>query len=81
MELKKETYEMLLKAYRDDIEREQRKLVYFEDSEVAFFRQEVLEAIRKAKVEKVVDLSRIRRLLLSLVAIDQRMKETRGGSR
>lgn len=79
--IKKELYEMLLRAYEDEIEREKRKLLYFEDSEVAFFRQEVVEALKKAKEEKVVDLGRIRRLLVSLVAIERRMKESSGGSR
>ncbi len=77
----KKTYEILLRSYGEDIERERRKLAYFEDVEVNFFRQEVLEALKKAKAEKVVDLARVRRLLVSLLAIEKRMKEKSGGSR
>jgi len=79
--MRKRLYDILVKAYEEEIEREKRKLLYFEDTEVAFFRQEVIEALRKAKAEKVIDLGRIRRLLLSLVAIERRMRESSGGSR
>lgn len=79
--MRRRLYEILMRAYEEEIEREKRKLFYFEDSEVAFFRQEVIEALCKAKAEKVIDLGRVKRLLLSLLAIERRMRERSGGSR
>ncbi len=72
---------MLLRAYSKEIEREQHKLAYFEEGEVVFFWHEVLGAIQKLRREKVVDLGRMRRLLLSLVAIERRIKEKSGDGR
>jgi hypothetical protein len=70
-----------MKDHKEDIERERRKLAYFEDWEVLYFKQEVIEALKKAKSEKIVDLFRVKRLLLSLLAIEQRMKESSGGTK
>jgi len=79
--LKEEICKLLMKDYKDDIERERKKLNYFEDWEVLYFKQEVLESLKRAKSEKIVDLFRVKRLLLSLLAIEQRMKESSGGTK
>jgi|YelNatPaOPRAMG01_1025707.scaffolds.fasta_scaffold59887_2 hypothetical protein len=79
--LKDEICKLLMKDHKEDIERERRKLAYFEDWEVLYFKQEVIEALKKAKSEKIVDLFRVKRLLLSLLAIEQRMKESSGGTK
>jgi len=76
--LKEEISKLLIKDYKDDIERERKKLTYFEDWEVLYFKQEVIESLKRAKSEKIVDLFRVKRLLLSLLAIEERMKESSG---
>ncbi len=79
--LKEEICKLLIKDHKKEIERERKKLAYFEDWEVLYFKQEVLEYLKRAKSEKIVDLSRVKRLLLSLLAIEQRMKESSGGTK
>lgn len=71
----------MLRGYAKEIEREERKLFYFEDAEVLFLWHEVLGAIERLRREKVVDLLQMRRLLLSLVAIERRIKERSGNGR
>lgn len=72
---------MLLRAYQREIEREWRKLLYFQEGEVVFFWHEVLGAIHKLRQEQVVELSKMRRLLVSLIAIERRIKERSGDGR
>ncbi|RLA95474.1 MAG: hypothetical protein DRG69_03465 [Deltaproteobacteria bacterium] len=81
MILRRETHELLLRGYGKEIEREVRKLLYFEDAEVVFLWHEVLGAIERLRRERVVDLAQMRRLLLSLVAIERRIKERSGNGR
>ncbi len=60
----------LIHLWQREIREEGRKLAYFDEGEIAYLKGEVLREIRGLKEEKVVDLLRLRRLYIRLVAIE-----------
>jgi len=77
--LRRNIHNCLNNGYGREILREIKALHYLDDTDILFYWKEILKGIRLLKKKKVVNLTEMRRLYISLVAAEMTIKERMSG--
>ena len=77
--MRRNIHNCLINGYEREILREIKGLHYFDDTDILFYWKETLKGIRLLKKKKVVNLTEMRRLYISLVAAEMTIKERMSG--
>jgi hypothetical protein len=77
--VRRETYDCMRRGYTPEVLREIKGLRYFDDADIQFYWQEILQGLSLLKKKKVINLVEMRRLAIGLIAIEVTIKQRMGG--